>query len=562
MNIGINGSPAFANDLIKNAMWYTSSGDGSYTGSRIICDTNVTVDPSDLSYRDASVAGMTGDMVPTTFPGTSDTLSLVVTGYLLQYFTGRLGTYDVTFTPGLEWTFNGGGFATRTAYNSAAGTATIVITDLGTSGTGAVISFNLTGYNGVNRALPAAANFYFRAFKQGTNTSKLVIQELKDALAPFAGGMIRMMGPFRTSRAATANVTYKTLTNYLTTNAVTWNAGFSIPPIEVLIEIANDTGMIPWVNIHDAMSDSVVTSMATRAKAMLNTSTVIPIEYGNEFWNFSVGFAASSGDLNSRAVAAGVPNYIQYARELKAKILLWQAVWTGADAARLRPVPCWQSSTSASQLAAMLDEGNLYQYVYGFGIGPYNGGGIGGYTIGDYNNTLSISKADRDLVLTDPAGFKNAAFAALTGPSLAATMTVWYSFVAMLRDYCAAKGLPRSALRPMTYECAAQHIIEQNTPTANNQQTLTRQAFVDMLRDPRMGSLTATYLELLADCGADLCFFALSATPDPAGMVFGNWGSMDTLSSTTQEPYVSVKNFLASPPQRPRATKALLRGGR
>ena len=530
MSVGVNGRGVLANDLIKTC--------SLYAGSKIVAATHLTVSGA-VSFEDATTVGLTDGGIPTIFPGGSDDLKFLLNSSSIPEW--RFGTYDVTFTPGLEWDFSGGASASRTAYNSAAGTATVVI-----SAASNHVTFTLTGYNGVSRTLPDPGDFYFRAFKQGSDTSKLVAQEYKDSLAPF-DGFIRLMTDSKVNREAIVGVTYGTLDTFMDADSACWKFfGAPLPP-EVIVEIAEDCGMTPWVNIYDTCSDAAVTELATRTLAALPDGMSVAIEYSNEMWNFGAAFSQSS-DLLTRATAASVNTYVQYARELDDKIDLWLAVFTG-QTERVLPVAAWQSTASTSNWTALLNEGNLYQKLYGVAIAPYAGGGIGGYNIGNYNSTTGFSKADRDLILTDAEAFKDAAFAALELANDAA-IAQWYTFVNLLRDYCVSKSLSRTALRPMTYEHAPQHIVEQNTPSASSQDTLTQDAFAEMLRDGRMGDLAAEQMEKLADVGADLCFFDLANPAVGSSMTDGVWGAMDTVTDTTQEPYASIVDYLNNPPAR------------
>lgn len=122
-----------------------------------------------------------------------------------------------------------------------------------------------------------------------------------------------------------------------------------------------------------------------------------------------------------------------------------------------------------------------------------------------------------------------------------------------MRAYCVSKGLANTAIRPVTYEHAPQHIIEQNTPTAGNQHLLTRQAFAEILRDPRMGALAVEQIERYADAGADLCFFGLADKATAAIMIYGSWGAMDSVGEFADEPYASIAAYLANPTQRPKS---------
>lgn len=529
MAIGINGSRNYSNDLIKTFSLYITVG-GGY---RVICDAHMTIAGGDASYADASLIGMSGNGIPTMFPAAGGRLFLG-----LSYSNSRNGTYDVTFTPGLEWTFVGNGVATRPAYNSAAGTATLVLSTEGT------IEINLTGYNGNARTLPAPEDFYMRAFKQGSDTSKLVSQQYKDALMPFAGGPIRMMTPGNINRGA--GPTYNPLTTWADNNSLTWGvAGMPIPP-EVLIEIATDCDMVPWDNLYDLASDAAITERAERTLAAMPAGMNLYFEYSNEMWQTSSPAFVQGNALYNRSVTLGVDFLLLYGRELKSKILLYEDVFVG-QLSRLRPIFAWQSGISSSQITATLNDDNLYQKIYGAAIAPYVGGGIGGIDHGNYSNTFGFSKADRDLILTDAEAFKDAAFASHE-LGLDASMAAWYYFVNSLRDYCASKGLARTAIKPLTYEHAPQHIVERNTPTTDNQRDLTRDAFAEMLRDPRMGDLAVRQAKLLQDCGADICYFDLTGRALGSSMIYGVWGTMDAVTDTTQEPYVSIAAYLTAPP--------------
>lgn len=531
--IGMNGAGPYANNLIKSFQVCVD-------GFKAVVPPHVT--SSDAGYPNASVIGMTGNGIPTKFPDdTGMDMSLVQPAS--EGVAWRAGTYDVTFTPGLEWTFSGSGVATRTAYNSAAGTATI---EWPTPSPTSLIRFVLTGYNGVARTLPAAEDFYFRAFKQGADTTKLVAQEYKDALAPFAGGFIRMMTTFKTNREAIANIAYGTVDTLYDNDSLTWTT-FAIPPVEVLIEIATDCGMVPWLNLYDLYSDAAVTAIFTRALAAMPSGMPLGVEHSNECgWNFSAGFTQSIS-LNDRAIAAGVASSIQYAREAKAKLALGEAVFVG-QTERLRLMVCWQGVASQATWNAMLNEGDLYQKTYGVAASIYVD------DLGNYNTTTFFSKANRDLVLTDVDAFKDA-FLDATEVAMESNLSLnlWRTRVLGLRDYCVSKGLASTAIRPVTYESGHTHTIESNTPTANNQQNLTRQALAEAHRMPRMGELATRQLAKLADVGADIVYFDFATPATAAQMVFGVWSVFDSVANTAQEPYASLAEYLTTPAVRPKS---------
>lgn len=538
---GVNGE--VTGDLMRMAKLYVKKN----SAFRNVFAPNATVDAASASYVDATDVGLDSNYFPTIFPSGG---SYIGTDYPFYYFSETAeglpaalhGVYDVEFTPGMRWTLtSANGAMVRSNYNEAAGTATLTCN----GNTGAATEIKFDGYdNGggyVARTLPTAGNGYFRAIKQGQPAGKAFQAAVGTSLGGLTstGGYTRFMGANNTNKEAIANVTYGTKTTRRPATATGILSQGETMSIEDIIEIAEDAGTNPWICIHDTADSAYVLDVAQCLYDNMPPGMKVAIEYSNEMWNFGAAFGQST-DLTSRATAAGVAAVVQYSREFKTKVLDHFETVFGVDSDRVHPVLCWQSSINSSQLASMLDEGNIYQKIKGFGIGPYVGGGIGtGADQGDYNNVTIFTKTNRDLILTDAAAFKTAFFAATTVMS-GLSQGVWLGFVNMLAAYCVGKGLPRTAIRPAAYEYMWQHIVERNTPTAASQDVLTKQAFAEILRDSRAGDQQDAQNDWLKLTGGDVVGFSHLANPGTSIPASGSWGYYNNISDTTSEPGVST----------------------
>ncbi len=530
-------------DLMRMASLYVKKN----SAFRNVFAPNATVNAASTSYVDATDVGLDSNYFPTIFPSGG---TYIGTDYPFYYFSETTnglpaalhGVYDVEFTPGMRWTLtSANGAMVRSNYNEAAGTATLTVN----GNTGAATEIKFDGYdNGggyVARTLPSAGNGYFRAIKQGQPAGKKFQPAVATSLGGLTstGGFTRFMGANNTNKEAITNVAYGTKTARRPATAVGLLSQGESMSVEDMIEIAADTGTNPWICIHDTADSAYVLSVAQAFYDNMPVGMKVAIEYSNEMWNFGGAFTQST-DLTSRATAAGVAAVVQYSREFKSKVLDHFETVFGVDSPRVHPVLCWQSSINSSQLASMLDEGNIYQKVKGFGIGPYVGGGIGtGADQGDYNNVTIFTKANRDLILTDAAAFKTAFFAATTVMS-GLSQGVWLGFVNMLAAYCVSKGLARTAIRPAAYEYMWQHIVERNTPTAASQDVLTKQAFAEILRDSRAGDQQDAQNNWLKLTGGDVVGFSHLANPGTSIPASGSWGYYNNISDTTSEPGVST----------------------
>lgn len=571
-----------------------STGGGNFKGVRA----NVLTINEGTAFEslDATTFGIGDDGKPTIIPP-GRTLGYIYDG---QQFPAELyGDYDVKFTPGLTPTFNGSGGAMiikpGTTINVAAGTATIRIQAPTGSWSSPYIIF--THYNGVPRTLPENSNdLFFTIYKQGADTSLAVNPASIAYHAPFAGGYLRWMGSQPINRRAETGVTFNTYTFAKCVNKNSFSWAYHGVPYDALIEAALAKNMIPWVNLSDMLSKDAAGVGALAQFLFDNVPTHIPIavELSNEPWNFGVAFAQSA-DLNNRALAAGVINAIQQARELKQVITLFEAVF-GANNPRLRFVLAWQFvNMNTSLITAMMNEGDLYQKIYGVAGGPYGG------NHGDFADTAFMSAANRRQVVSAPSTFKTNWLAAHSA-DLVGVKNQWLAFHRSMSAYEASKGLPLGTFRRMAYKTSAQHWIEKNSPaaftgsitsnvltvtaatvatlevgdvitggraitspgtgtggtgtynvsagadvassamtaTTSVLQTATRQALHEMYISPEMGSIQVDFFTDLAKAGGDIVFFAGAGKRQASNYEYGQWQISDTPFSLTDQPYAAV----------------------
>ncbi len=75
-------------------------------------------------------------------------------------------------------------------------------------------------------------------------------------------------------------------------------AGPGGPPLEIMVQLANEVGADPWFSIPHGASDEYVESFATYVRDNLDPSLKAHFEYGNEAWN---GAFEATGDLKHLA---------------------------------------------------------------------------------------------------------------------------------------------------------------------------------------------------------------------------------------------------------------------
>ena len=121
-------------------------------------------------------------------------------------------------------------------------------------------------------------------------------------------------------------------------------------PIEHILTLCNQVGADPWFCIPHNATDDYVTQMAQLVLANLRTEQRVYVEYTNKIWDFNLSQAGwNQSRANTLFGTADLEGAWQHYGGRSAEIaMLWRAVWTGANAARLRTVlQCWTDNHSA-----------------------------------------------------------------------------------------------------------------------------------------------------------------------------------------------------------------------
>ena len=494
--INLNGTVPFSAGIVPSDFF--KSGELRLSDYKTIADPSIT--STNDNYPPASTVGLDLDGWPTITPSGKQVMICVNDGG--KGFTAEAaGTYDVYFSPGQNWTINGSASWGRTAFNVAAGTATIVVN----AGVANQPTCNaiFVDYNGTPGAFPPAGQRYFYSVKRGEDATTFLtakslssIKSLTSASAYTENGFkgyTRFMTPGSINRAAIAGITYNFTRkrNPKTRLAKPAFSGDFALEDQLAVCVANRSHM--WLNIPDTMTSAEVTAVATYLKENMPFGMRVAVEYSNEIYFNTANFFTQTYGLLDRAAANGIGAYQQYARDAVSVVFnQFEAVFGFNDARYFPVVGIAAVAATAANLALLLNEGNLWQRVKGVCTAPYIGGGVAGKSVANYTEQSIFTKASRDKAGVDNTGFLTDLFAAQQAMSQIVRDQSWNPFCNYLAQYSVSKGKDRAYLMPMCYEVAWQHFDMKNGASVSNWYTIVT------------GSITGTSLTVTANGGPTL----------------------------------------------------------
>lgn len=352
---------------------------------------------------------------------------------------------------------------------------------------------------------------------------------------------LRFMDWMRTNTTTNANWA----TRALPTDR-TW-AGDNGVPLETMIDLANDTGTDPWVNIPPYATDDYVHQFARLAHQRLSTSLKLNLEYGNEPWNY--GFAATSWMLAQ--AKATWPTQVSQGANVYTLQLNWYAqrlaqVCTiakqefGADASRVACIANTQAAMASvtqqvldcTYAASSLGKacGKFFDVV---AIAPYFGYYISNPT---YRATVKSWYGDADGGLTKL--FEEINGTDPTGKAMTAPLAAQTKFLAGARGMSkgwmtAAKAVADSYGLPMWAYEGGQHLV----PPMGDTDTTFLSLITNANRDPRM---QAAYQQDIADWkaagGQTFVYYSHVGMPNKYGM----WGAKLTLTDNDSPKWKAI----------------------
>lgn len=333
-----------------------------------------------------------------------------------------------------------------------------------------------------------------------------------------AFSVLRFMDWMRTNNSTQADASHRPLP---TDHSYATERGVSA---EVMVDLANRLGSMPWFNMPHAATDAYVTTFATVVRDRLATGRPVYVEHSNEIWNdqFSQGrfigdqgvaqFAGQGGsDFDKRLNRFG---------ERSAQVCqLWRSVF-GAGADRVRCVMGGQAAnTYIAETALDCPMSTLKpcrsRGFHGLAIAPYVGDHVG----------LPAHQATVQGWTTQADGGLAKLFNELnTGTELndeGGGMPVVRQRIDAHATLARAQGV-----QLLAYE-GGQHLVDVGAP-ANVDAINT--LFDAANRDARMGTLYRSYLADWGSLGGGL-FMHFSNVGSYSR--FGRWGALEMGSQTT-----------------------------
>ncbi len=300
-------------------------------------------------------------------------------------------------------------------------------------------------------------------------------------------------------------------------------------PVEVMVDLANQTDKAPWFTIPHQATDDFVSKFALTVKANLKTSLPVYLEYSNEVWNgaFSQGsWAEARGEAEwPSSSESGFTKRINYYGKRSAEVCaLFRAVFSdGPD--RVVCIIASQAAnswTAQEALACPLRGGGFCaaQGIKALAIAPYMGDYLGqaesAATVARWRSSKDggLATLFRELERGGelPAG--------PTGGARAQSM----EWVAANRQVADAFGVSL-----MAYE-GGQHLVQ----VGGSADPSLTELFTSANRNERMTALYGGYLSGWRERGGGLF---MHFTDIGSYTQYGSWGALEKIGQTSSPKY-------------------------
>lgn len=296
-------------------------------------------------------------------------------------------------------------------------------------------------------------------------------------------------------------------------------------PLEVIVQLANTTGLTPWLNIPAQASDDYVSHFVSLVSQQLSPSLKFYLEYSNETWN---GSFSQSAWIQNQGLAMGFSTDrtlagFFYTSYRSAAIFRLAAAALASPSQIIRVIPAQAVNSWLSD--QMLNFQNTFANADVLAIAPYfncddtASGGFG--MLGDPATASQVDAMTVDQIV-------NIELAHVNGCSFSAMK----SSAAVASKY---------GLRLVAYE-GGQSLVGFNG--AENDGTMTT-LFKAANRSPRMTTVYAQYLNNWVTAGGDMFVHYSDVT---AFTRYGSWGSLEYQDQdpATAPKYQALVSFAAS----------------
>ncbi|MEO0406898.1 MAG: hypothetical protein AAF289_06060 [Cyanobacteria bacterium P01_A01_bin.135] len=306
-------------------------------------------------------------------------------------------------------------------------------------------------------------------------------------------------------------------------------------PVEVMVELANETGIDPWFTLPHKATDEYVRNFAEYAKENLDSDRKVYVEFSNEVWNGQFEQAKYASEQGRRTVGGSDFENRQkwYGQRTGQITQIWDDVF-GGDKDRVIGVLGAQAanlSTAETSLDALQATGKSYQElgIDAIAIAPYFGGYMGSPK---YQSQVESWTRDPDGGLDKLFREINQGGVLNDGPEGGSLQRAkgWMNDYAQLAN--------RTGLELMAYE-GGQHLVGHGG--IENNRAITN-LFIQANRDPRMGQAYKDYLDIwqqVTDGGT----FANFSDIYKAGK-YGSWGLRDSLYQESTPKFNAIQDVL------------------
>jgi hypothetical protein len=302
-------------------------------------------------------------------------------------------------------------------------------------------------------------------------------------------------------------------------------------PVEVMVDLANQTDTNPWFTIPHQATDDYVTKFAQYVKNNLEPGLKVYVEYSNEVWNGR--FAQSQWvqqqgqkEWGGKASPADLRND-WYSKRTTEITQIWDRVF-GADKERVIGVMAAHAANvgvAQRELSYEWADKPLSNEEYGIdaiAISPYFG-----YYLGLPENASQVQNWTEDQLFDELTQG-----GVLQGGPEGGALQQTYGWISDHVRLANQEGLPL-----ISYE-GGQHLVGVG-PQENNK-ALT-DLFIEANRDPRIGQIYQQFIQKWSDLGGGL-FVHLNDIGEPSK--YGSWGALENTEQDNSPKYDALTSFI------------------
>lgn len=324
-------------------------------------------------------------------------------------------------------------------------------------------------------------------------------------------------------------------------------------PVEVMVELANQTGIDPWFTIPHLATDEYIANFAEIVLNNLDPELDVYVEFSNEVWNFDFQQAHWAKEQGNQAFS----NYSDdgeaahaldwYSQRTTETIQIWEDVFNtnserviGVMSAQADNI--WTGDRALGYFWASEDVTSQDYGVDAIAIAPYFGSYLGRP---EYEAEVESWTQDAD------GGLEKLFTELTTGGVLSnahegGALQRAYDNISAYQDLAVQHNLNLIA-----YE-GGQHLV--GSKSVENNQTIT-DLFIAANRDPRMGDVYQDYLTAWNELGGGLF---VHHTDVGSFSKWGSWGTLESIYQESSPKYDALQNFISAQVNEPSSVVATL----